>query len=47
MAIDRCKKMIMSAENQSDQKKLLVKKLVQLRLKFQQIKVIFFFHPNK
>lgn len=42
MTIEKCKEMIMSAESK-DAKKQLVTKLVQLRLKLQEIKVYKFF----
>lgn len=37
MAIERCKSMIMTAEGKPDRKKQLVKKLIQLRLKLQDV----------
>ncbi|KAG1689651.1 Differentially expressed in FDCP 8 [Nymphon striatum] len=38
MAIDNCKEMILTCEDNSERKKNLVKKLVQLRMKLQEIK---------
>lgn len=39
MAIETCKELIITAQPHSDKQKNLVKKLVQLRMKLQELKV--------
>lgn len=39
MAIENCKDMILTCEEKSEKRKSLVKKLIQLRMKLQEIKV--------
>lgn len=47
MAIENCKELIGRAQPHSDRHKNLVQKLVQLRLKLQELKVLVYTNPNK
>lgn len=47
MAIENCKELISRAQPHSDRHKNLVQKLVQLRLKLQELKVHVYTNPNK